>query len=80
MKNLLLLLCLAGPVLAQNRVLELDGKGSYVELPPHAFDGLEEATVEAWVQWGDFPYYAQWYGYGSGVDWQVLGINPVISG
>ncbi|MCC7261717.1 MAG: response regulator [Candidatus Latescibacteria bacterium] len=68
-------LLLASPARSQNRVLELDGKGSYVELPPQVFDQLEEATVEAWVQWGDFPYYAQWYGYGSGGDWQVLGIN-----
>ncbi len=72
---LLLGVFLASPCGAANRVLELDGKGSYVELPPRIFDSLEEATVEAWVQWGDFPYYAQWYGYGSGADWQVLGIN-----
>ena len=50
MKNLLLLLCLAGPALAQNRVLELDGQESYVHLPGHIFDHLEEATVEAWVK------------------------------
>jgi signal transduction histidine kinase/ligand-binding sensor domain-containing protein/CheY-like chemotaxis protein len=69
------LLGLCAPLLAQNRVLELDGEGSYVELPGGVFDELEAATVEAWVQWADFPYYAQWYGYGSGADWQVFGIN-----
>ncbi|MSU36744.1 MAG: hypothetical protein EXS36_16930 [Pedosphaera sp.] len=36
---------------ATNHVLELDGKDSYVELPPNVFNGLTEATVEAWVKW-----------------------------
>src|SRR5882724_13575286 len=39
---------------AQNRVLELDGTGGYVELPPNIFNDLDEATVEAWVRWDDF--------------------------
>src|SRR5438132_1426048 len=39
---------------ATNRVLELDGTGGYVELPPNIFNDLEEATVEAWVRWDDF--------------------------
>jgi len=48
----LLLLCPgrvldAQPVNTSNRVLELDGKGSYVELPPNIFKDLEEATVES---------------------------------
>jgi signal transduction histidine kinase/CheY-like chemotaxis protein/ligand-binding sensor domain-containing protein/protocatechuate 3,4-dioxygenase beta subunit len=33
------------------QVLELDGANSFVELPPNIFNGLEEATVEAWVKW-----------------------------
>ncbi len=37
-----------------HRVLELDGTGGYVELPPHIFNDLDEATVEAWVRWDDF--------------------------
>ncbi len=37
-----------------NRVLELDGTGGYVELPPNIFNDLDEATVEAWVRWDDF--------------------------
>ena len=32
-------------------VLALDGKTGYVEFPPHVFDALTEATVEAWVKW-----------------------------
>jgi signal transduction histidine kinase/ligand-binding sensor domain-containing protein/CheY-like chemotaxis protein len=37
--------------LALHRVLELDGKTGYVELPPNIFNDLEEATVETWVKW-----------------------------
>ena len=55
---LLLLLSLFAPLHAQpaanNRVLELDGTGGYVELPPNIFNDLDEATVEAWVRWDDF--------------------------
>ena len=39
---------------SSNRVLELDGTGGYVELPPNIFNDLDEATVEAWVRWDDF--------------------------
>src|SRR5262245_5804644 len=35
-------------------VLELDGAGSYLELPPDMFDGLTEATVEGWAKWDRF--------------------------
>ena len=52
--KLLLLLCLNGPALAQNQVLELDGDSSYVRLPGSIFDAYEEATVEAWVKWEDW--------------------------
>src|ERR1051326_8344907 len=33
--------------------LDLDGKDSAVELPPHIFDGLEDATIETWVNFRD---------------------------
>jgi signal transduction histidine kinase len=35
-----------------NRVLELDGSDSHVELPPNLFANLTQATVEAWVNIG----------------------------
>ncbi|MSU34373.1 MAG: LamG domain-containing protein [Pedosphaera sp.] len=35
----------------QEKVLQLDGTTGFVELPPAIFNGLEEATVEAWVKW-----------------------------
>ena len=34
---------------ASNRTLQLDGIGSYVELPADAFKDLEQATIEGWV-------------------------------
>ena len=37
----------AGPT---NSVLHFDGKGSYLELPPHSLDGYKAITVEAWVR------------------------------
>jgi len=87
MKRLLLFLFLASPALAQNRVLELDGQGSYVLLPAHIFDGLEEATVEAWVKWEDWGYYAQWFAFGTdvpttddlSVSWRTMGVNNVVN-
>jgi signal transduction histidine kinase/DNA-binding response OmpR family regulator/ligand-binding sensor domain-containing protein len=39
---------------ATRHVLELDGTGGYVELPPNIFNNLDEATVETWVRWDDF--------------------------
>src|SRR6185369_11059612 len=37
-----------------NRVLELDGANSFVELPAGAFTNLDEVTVEGWVKWESF--------------------------
>ncbi len=37
------------------KVIELDGTSSFVELPPNIFNDLDEATVEAWVKWRSFP-------------------------
>ena len=39
---------------APNRVLELDGTNSWVELPRNIFNDLTEATVEAWVNWESY--------------------------
>src|SRR5262245_27323070 len=41
----------AQPATPVNRVLELDGTNSCVELPSNIFNGLTEATVEGWVKW-----------------------------
>ena len=50
---------------AQNRVLELDGNGSYVELPPNMFTNLTEATVEAWAKWDSFRSYSRIFDFGA---------------
>ncbi len=42
----------AEPALANNRVLDLDGKGGNVELPAGVFDSFKEATIESWVKFG----------------------------
>lgn len=47
-----------------NRVLRLDGQGSYVELPAHLFDDLEEATVECWVNWQSFGRLSHFFEFG----------------
>ncbi|HEX5222447.1 MAG TPA: LamG-like jellyroll fold domain-containing protein [Verrucomicrobiae bacterium] len=50
---------------AQNRVLELDGDGSYVELPTNIFQNLTEATVEAWAKWDRFNAYSRVFEFGA---------------
>jgi signal transduction histidine kinase/CheY-like chemotaxis protein/sugar lactone lactonase YvrE len=46
------------------RVLDLEGKDSYVELPPNIFNDLEEATVEGWVKWRRFGHWFRFFDYG----------------
>ncbi|MFH1572270.1 MAG: LamG-like jellyroll fold domain-containing protein, partial [Gemmatimonadota bacterium] len=58
-----------------NRVLELDGQGAFVELPVAAFEGLRDATLEAWVRWDDWAYFSQWFAYGTEETWRSLGLN-----
>ncbi|MSS70010.1 MAG: LamG domain-containing protein [Candidatus Latescibacteria bacterium] len=45
-------------------VLYLDGKSGYVALPSGMFDGLREATVEAWVKWEQFNDWARVFDFG----------------
>src|SRR5690349_3263240 len=48
-----------------NRVLELDGNGSYVLLPPNIFTNLTQATVEVWAKWSEFRGYSRVFEFGS---------------
>lgn len=57
---------------AQNRVLELDGNGSYVELPPNIFQNLTEATVEVWAKWDRFNNYSRVFEFGA--SWQSMSV------
>jgi signal transduction histidine kinase/CheY-like chemotaxis protein/ligand-binding sensor domain-containing protein len=56
----------AAPPPAPKRVLNLDGTNSFVELPPHLLDGLQEATIEGWVKWRRFSGWPKVFGFGSG--------------
>src|SRR5204863_8815752 len=56
-------------------VLELEGKGSYVELPPNIFRGLESATVESWVKWEVLDEGADVFDFGKDGEELLLGIR-----
>ncbi|HVR35382.1 MAG TPA: LamG-like jellyroll fold domain-containing protein, partial [Methylomirabilota bacterium] len=47
-----------------NRVLQLDGNNSYVELPPGFCAGLPAATVEGWVRWDRFRGQSHFFEFG----------------
>jgi PAS domain S-box-containing protein len=69
----------AQPVTPVNRVLELDGNGSYVELPANMFNDLEEATVEGWVKWSSFRAMSRFIDFGEAhqnMDIQNHGKDP----
>ena len=63
---------------AQNRVLELDGDGSYVELPNNIFQNLTEATVEVWAKWDRFNAYSRVFEFGA--TWQSMSLFNQASG
>jgi hypothetical protein len=48
-----------------NRVLNLDGDGNFVELPPNIFNDLSEITVEGWVKWDRFQHFSRFFEFGS---------------
>src|SRR6185295_14453188 len=52
------------PPSATNHVLDLDGEGSYVELPPNIFTNLSAATVEGWVKWRRLVGYSRFFDFG----------------
>ncbi len=47
-----------------NHVLELEGNGSCVELPPDIFTNLTEATVEGWLKWKRFAPNSRFFDFG----------------
>src|SRR4051794_14892132 len=55
----------AQPAIA-DRVLELDGDGSYVELPGNLLANLKEVTVEGWVNWASFRNASRFFDFGGG--------------
>lgn len=63
--GILLVLLPANAAPVQNKVLELDGAGSYVELPPNIFRDLTQATVEVWARWDSFRTYSRVFEFGA---------------
>lgn len=56
----------AQPATSPNRVLELDGTDSHVELPPDLFADVTRSTFEAWVKiarWKENAHYLDFGGY-----------------
>src|SRR5262245_36059974 len=49
-----------------NRVLHLDSRKSYVELPAKLFENLTQATVECWVRFQDFVNDSRVFDFGAG--------------
>src|ERR1041384_198408 len=69
---LLAVLLFANICSAQNKALKLDGKGSYVELPPNIFRDLTQATVEVWAKWERFQNYSRVFEFGG--PWQSMSL------
>jgi signal transduction histidine kinase/CheY-like chemotaxis protein/ligand-binding sensor domain-containing protein len=55
---------IAGMSTGSRSILDLDGKGSYAELPGGIFKDLEEATVEGWVRWRSFGNWSRFFDFG----------------
>lgn len=70
--GILFVLLTASAAPAQNKVLELDGAGSYVELPPDLFKNLTQATVEVWARWDSFRTYSRVFEFGAA--WQSINV------
>lgn len=54
-------------------VLRLEGAGAGVRLPETLLEGLDDLTLEAWVNWRHLGYFSEVIGFGK--PWRVLGIN-----
>ncbi|MFB3784859.1 MAG: two-component regulator propeller domain-containing protein [bacterium] len=64
-----------GESLPRNQVLQLDGDGDYVQLPREILHGMDQMTVEAWIQWESFKYHSQPWGFGSAGSRDVIVLN-----
>jgi signal transduction histidine kinase/DNA-binding response OmpR family regulator len=51
--------------LSTNRVLDLDGDGDWVRLPPDGFTNFHQATIEAWVKWRAYGSGARVFDFGT---------------
>ena len=48
-----------------NRVLQLDGNGDYLTLPPDIFNDLEVTTIEGWIRWQSLGYWSRFFDFGT---------------
>jgi len=56
---------LAAPVPDSNHVLDLDGAGDWVRLPPAGFTNFHQATIEAWVKFRAYNTWARVFDFGA---------------
>src|SRR5438552_471033 len=66
----------------QNRALQLNGDGGYVELPSEIFNDLQTATIEGWVKWTELGSFSRFFDFGE--EWRSInlthtGTSPEIS-
>src|SRR2546423_13892429 len=52
------------PAPPPNRVLDLDGRRDYVQLPGFIFTNLSQATIEGWMKWRSFNFPARFFDFG----------------
>ena len=57
------------------KVLQLDGKDGYVELPSNIFNDLTESTVEGWVKWNSLRKYSRFFDFGN--IWKSINVANV---
>lgn len=60
-------------IYAQNKVLQLDGIDDYLEIDQKPFESFDNVTIEMWVWWEEFRYFAQPFGFGR--EWNCLALN-----
>ena len=60
---------------ATNQVLYLDGKDSFVALPPNIFNDLTEATVEGWVKWESLEQSTDFFDFGQDQQEMLVGVR-----
>ena len=53
------------PAPPPNRVLDFDGSGDYVRLPPAGFTNFHQSTIEAWVKWRSYSSSARVFDFGT---------------
>jgi hypothetical protein len=63
------------PQLRPNFVLDLDGAGDWVRLPPAGFTMFQEATIEAWVKFRSFKNTDRVFDFGARQREQYVGVS-----